>query len=374
MLLPRNMKDPLIETHLFSYSIMINMQLPFTKSLEKRFPVAGSAAFVLIATIIFLHSCEKIFIKPDASTDPVTIFEEIWTFTNNHYSFFEFKEVDWNDAYSRYSGQVNANMSPVELFDLCAAMLYELRDGHVNLVSSFDRSRYWEWYLDNPENFNYTIIERNYFEGNQRFIGPFEYLDLGDMIYVYYRSFANFISEGNLDILISSLAQKKGLILDVRNNGGGSTENAKKLTSRFTDEKRLVGQNFVKTGPGHNDFRQEDIFIEPHDGFRFTGDIIVLTNRKSYSATTYFTQYMNALPNVTFVGDTTGGGGGMPAFHDLPNGWLLRVSSSKFYSPEGINIEAGIPPHIRVNMTQESMVRGKDDILEAAIEILRSSN
>ncbi len=349
------------------------MQISSYKDSGINSPLAAIGLITLLSALL-LHSCEKILIRPDARTDPFTVFEEVWSFTNDHYSFFEFKGIDWDEAYNRYNRHIHIHMNPVELFDICAEMLYELRDGHVNLVSSFDRSRYWEWYLDSPENFSYPIIERNYYKGNQRFIGPLEFLDLGDIIYVYYRSFASSISDGNLDTVLSALANKKGLILDVRNNGGGSTVNAKRLASRFTDEKRLVGRNFVKTGPGHDDFRKEDIYIEPHDGIRFTGNVIVLTNRKSYSATTYFTQYMNALPNITFVGDTTGGGGGMPAFHDLPNGWLLRVSSSRFYSPDGFNIESGIPPHIQARMTRESMAGGKDDILETAISILNSNN
>jgi hypothetical protein len=313
--------------------------------------------------------------KPDAATGPVAVFNEIWSFTDGHYSFFRYKDIDWDNTYNQYRPLISDNMTPVELFDVCAAMLYELRDGHVNLVSSFDRSRYWEWYLERPENFSYSLIERNYFLGNQRLIGPFEYINFGDVTYVYYGSFSNTISQGNLDLIIANLINRKGLIIDVRNNGGGSSENAKRLASRFTGEKRLAGHNYVKTGPGHEDFRKEDIYIEPYDGARYTGRVVVLTNRKSYSATTYFVQYMNALSNVTVMGDTTGGGGGMPAFWDLPNGWLLRVSSSRFYSPDninqGMNIESGIPPHVQVDMTEESMIRGKDDILEKAIEYLR---
>ncbi len=330
-----------------------------------------AVSFMAITAIITpIQSCEKLLMGPDAQDDPVAIFEEIWDFTDKHYSFFEYKGIDWNNIYNRYRPGVTENMDPVRLFDLCASMLYELRDGHVNLVSSFDRSRYWEWYLDSPENFSYPLIERNYFKGSQRFIGPLEFADLNNIIYIYYGSFANPISKNNLDILIANLETSNGLIIDVRNNGGGSTENAKRLASRFTDERTLAGYNYVKTGPGHNHFRKQEIYIEPHEGKRYTGNIAVLTNRRSYSATTYFTQYMNALPNVTFVGDTTGGGGGMPAFHDLPNGWLLRVSSSRFYSPQNVNIESGIPPHIQIDMSKESKAEGRDDILETAIELL----
>jgi hypothetical protein len=351
------------------------MRISFGYFKNKTQGVAG--LLLMVALPVFMHSCEKVFMKDDARTDPVSIFEDVWSFTNDHYSFFDYKQIDWNEVYNRYRPLIKDGMNSVDLFDLCAAMLFELKDGHVNLISSFDRSRNWEWFLASPENFSYPIIERNYFKGRQRFIGPLEFINLlendkirDSIIYVYYGSFARTIGEGNLDIVIRNLDKNKGLILDVRNNGGGSIENARKLASRFTDARIFVGRNHVKTGPGHNDFRQEDIYIEPHNGSRFTGNIVVLTNRKSYSATTYFTQYMNALPNVTIIGDTTGGGGGMPAFRDLPNGWLLRVSSSRFLSPGGVNIESGIPPDIRVDMTEDSMAAGRDDILEKAIEIL----
>lgn len=328
--------------------------------------------FLLLFIIFSVSSCEKLLMPPDTSDDPVNIFEEIWSFTNTHYSFFEYKGIDWYDVYRRYRPKVNNDMTLVELFDVCAEMLYELRDGHVNLISSFDRSRYWQWYLDYPENFNYSILERNYFNGKQRYVGPLQFVDLGNVIYLYYESFADPVSDGNMKTIITSLARKKGLIIDVRNNGGGSIENARKITSYFTDEKLLVGYNEVKTGPGHNDFRREEVYINPHDGPRYTGEVVVLTNRRSYSATTYFTQYMNALSNVTFIGDATGGGGGMPAFHDLPNGWLLRVSSSRFLSPDLVNIESGIPPHINVNMTLASMAAGRDDILERALQFIKN--
>ncbi len=327
---------------------------------------------MIVILLLFLTcSCEKLFIEPDASVDPESIFEEIWEFADTHYSFFEYKDVDWDEVYGRYRPKVHSRMGAVGLFDVCADMLYELKDGHVNLVSSFDRSRNWRWYLNSPENFYYSIIERNYYKGRQRYIGPFEFFDMGNIVYIYYSSFGNPIGEGHMDIVINNLRGKRGVIFDVRNNGGGNPDNARRIAGRFTDHKRFAGYNWVKYGPGHEDFRVEEVHIEPYDGDRFTGKVVVLTNRKSYSATTYFTQYMRVLDDVTLVGDTTGGGGGMPAFRDLPNGWLLRVSSSRFYSPDGFNIESGIPPDIQIDIDEEEAFElGIDPIIEKAVKFI----
>ncbi len=326
----------------------------------------------ILAGLIMLHgSCEKLFMEEDAGRDPVTVFEEIWTFADRHYSFFEEKGVDWDAVYDEYRPRVQPGMNSIELFDLCADMLYELRDGHVNLVSSFDRSRYWQWYLDRPENFYYAIIERHYFKGRQRYVGPLQFAFLqNNVAYVYYPSFAQGVSEGSLDLIINSLGNSPGLIIDVRSNGGGDPTNGSDIASRFTEKKVFVGTNYVKNGPGHEDFRSYPVYIEPHDGLRYDGPVVVLTNRRSYSATTYFAQYMRELENVTLVGDTTGGGGGLPAFWDLPNNWLLRVSSSRFYDPGGQSIEPGVPPHILAEIPEvsDSLPLTEDPILERAIQ------
>ena len=319
-------------------------------------------------------SCEKLFMDDDPGSDPGQVFEEIWDFTDRHYSFFEEKGVDWDSLYAVYRPQVEPDMHPIEFFDLCAELLYALRDGHVNLLSSFDRSRYWKWYLDHPENFYYPIIERHYFQGNQRYVGPLQFVFLSqDIAYVYYSSFANTVSESNLDLIINSIQDLDGVILDVRHNGGGSPDNGRDMASRFTNERVFAGTNYIKSGPGHDDFQEHRVYINPHDGPRYDGKVVLLTNRRSYSATTYFAQYMRELDNVTLVGDTTGGGAGLPAFRDLPNGWLLRVSSSKFYDVDGNSIESGVPPDVYAEIPEvnDSLLLTEDPIIETAIDLIR---
>ncbi len=330
---------------------------------------------ILALTAILMSSCEKIFMDDDPENNPEQVFEEIWDFTDRYYSFFKEKEIDWDSLYEEYRPQVEPDMNPIDFFDLCADMLYELRDGHVNLLSSFDRSRYWKWYLDSPENFYYSIIERHYFEGNQRYVGPLQFVFLSPQIaYLYYPSFASPVSEGNLDLIMNSIQDVDGLIIDVRHNGGGDPTNGRDIASRFTDERVFAGTNFIKDGPGHDDFRGQEVYIEPHDGPRFDGRVVVLTNRRSYSATTYFAQYMRELDNVMLVGDTTGGGAGLPAFRDLPNSWVLRVSSTKFHDPEGRSIEAGVPPDVYAEIPEvnDSILLTEDPIIETAIGLIQN--
>ena len=80
---------------------------------------------------------------------------------------------------------------------------------------------------------------------------------------------------------------------------------------------------------------------------------------------------LKALPQVTVMGATTGGGGGVPLGWELPNGWFFNYSNSITYMPDGFIIEDGIPPDVQLDITPEDMAAGRDTILEAALARLR---
>ena len=206
-------------------------------------------------------SCELIFTEANPSTSPTAVFEEAWTFADRDYSFFEFKGIDWDSVYNVYRSQVNDDMDQEELFDVIADMLYELRDGHVNLRSSFDRSRNWTWFLNHPANFSYDLLERNYWKEEQQFVGSFVVHDFGDVGYMRYSSFSNSISSSALDYILEKFKDHKGIIIDVRDNGGGLITNIDRLAERFTDQEIVVGQSNYRNGPGHNDFSALEDFL-----------------------------------------------------------------------------------------------------------------
>ena len=60
--------------------------------------------------------------------DQVGNFEALWTIMDEHYSFFDYKQVDWNEVHQRYRARVSNEMTDRELFDSCGDMLKELRD------------------------------------------------------------------------------------------------------------------------------------------------------------------------------------------------------------------------------------------------------
>ena len=59
-------------------------------------------------------------------------FDALWTILDEHYCFFEQKEIDWDAIREEYRGRIKEDMELKEFFALCSEMLAELKDGHTN--------------------------------------------------------------------------------------------------------------------------------------------------------------------------------------------------------------------------------------------------
>ena len=310
--------------------------------------------------------------RPDT---PTGNFEALWHIIDEHYCFFDYKQhvygLDWQEVYNKYKVRVNDNMSSTQLFEVLCDMLAELRDGHVNLISSMDYGRYWAWHEAYPQNYSDTL-ERRYLGTDYRIAGGMSYRILDDNIgYIRYASFASPVGEGNMDDCFSYLALCRGLIIDVRNNGGGELTTAERLAARFVQEKTLVSYMQHKTGTGHSDFSQlEARYLEPSSNLRWHKGVCVLTNRSVFSAANDFAVMMHALPNVKLVGDHTGGGSGMPMSSSLPNGWSVRYSACPIYDKNKQQTEFGIDPDVSVSLADDATAAGIDLIIEKARELL----
>ena len=300
--------------------------------------------FLLFFCLSLFIGCVDEEEQPDT---PEGNFEALWKIMDEHYCFFDYKNVDWNSVYNIYKVRARGDISREQLFEVLTDMLSELRDGHVNLYSAFDYGRYWRWHEDYPSNFSDTL-QRRYLGTDYRIAGGLRYKILDDNIgYVYYESFNNSFGEGNLDEVIQYLMFCQGMILDIRGNGGGKIINAEKLAARFCN-------------------------IEPSSNLRWQKPVVLLTNREVFSAANEFTQYMRCMPQVIQVGDQTGGGSGMPFTATLPNGWTVRFSASPSYDRDKNQTEFGIAPDYNVAITDADFLRGKDTIIEFARDIINN--
>ena len=298
-------------------------------------------------------------------------FEALWKIMDEHYCFFQEKGVDWDSVHAVYAPRFNAGMTDDQELEVLGNMLAELKDGHVNLFASFDYSRYWGFHEDYPKNYSDTLA-RHYLGTDYRISNGFKYRILDDNVgYLRVSSFEDTIGAGNLDDILLYLQPCLGIIIDLRDNGGGMLTAAEALAARFTDKEILVGYMRHKTGKGHNDFSDmEEQTLKPAKGIRWHKPVVVLTNRSVYSAANEFVKYMRHCPNVTIVGDRTGGGAGLPFSSELPNGWSIRFSACPMYDTDKQSTEDGIEPDLKVGMRMTDFLRNRDTIIETARKVL----
>lgn len=327
--------------------------------------------FIVSLLLAFNAGCDNMRFD----NDPRSNFDALWKIIDENYCFFEYKQIDWDAVYRKYGARVKSDMGNYALFELMSEMLSELKDGHVNLIASHDMSRYWNWSEDYPSNFD-ADIQKKYLGRDYSIAGGMFYKILEDNVgYIYYGSFSNDVGDGNMSQILSQMSICKGIIIDVRNNGGGSLTNVERIASRFFNEKTLVGYISHKIGKGHNDFSDfYPKYINSHDKIRYQKPVMVLTNRSCYSATNDFVNAMKHAPNATIVGDKTGGGSGLPFSSELPNGWSVRFSASPMYDANKQHIEFGIDPDVQVSMTDSDKSKGKDTIIEKARELIQSQS
>jgi len=328
-------------------------------------------SILIIGVAIQFTSCEKALLDAPV-TDKKEVFNYLWKSVDEKYSFFELKNIDWDAIHSRFEPGISNAMTDKQFFDTLAVMLDLLQDGHTGITSPFDDHKNSGVFSRGPENLNVRLIADHYSNGWGHQKGSLRHIPLADgqIGYVYYGDFSDIVTDSDMDYILNEYKDTKGLIIDIRGNTGGSADNIFKLAKRFAKNRTLVFRSVLKNGPEHNNFTEPtETWLEPAANI-YTGKVCVLTNRKVFSAASVFTLTMRELPNVTVVGDTTGGGLGLPIGTELPNGWQVHFSGSQLFTPDGICYEMGIPPDVQVDMNKDDENKGIDSIIEKAIKVI----
>jgi C-terminal processing protease CtpA/Prc len=326
---------------------------------------------VFIALMAFLSSCEKMLALKEPSTDAAPVFEEAWQRIDEGYSLFGVKDVDWVQTRATFAAQLPANATDQVLFQVTGDMLKTLKDGHVALISPTDTSAYDGYYRNYRRNFNWRNIENNYLKGSYATSGPVVYKIVNGVGYLYCGSFESPVTEAQMDEVFLALSTTNGLIVDVRNNGGGNVENARSLLRHFLRAPSIIQYEQYKKGKGHDEFYPPSPVTIASATDPYRKPVVVLTNRVCFSACNDFVSAMKTLPDVSIYGDSTGGGGAVPREYLLANGWKLRCSSSVTLDAGQHPIEKGIAPTRFMTISQIEEDQGKDPIIDSAYARLK---
>lgn len=152
----------------------------------------------------------------------------------------------------------------------------------------------------------------------------------------------------------------KKVILDLRNNGGGYVSAAKDLLSLWVDRDVVLVQ---KT----NGITHDTTYANRGQAKLADIPTIVLVNGSTASASEIVAGALKDYKKATILGETTFGKGVVQTLFDLSKGSLLKVTTARWYTPNGSSINGeGITPDVEVELTYDDTNTGRDPQLDAA--------
>ncbi|MYT24256.1 protease [Streptomyces sp. SID7760] len=338
---------------------------------------------------------------------PLASFDVFWQSFEEHYPFFAAKGIDWHAVRDRYRPTIREGTTPDELFAVFSKMVEPLHDAHVAVWDADgdkdgDPDRVFalvrpgtvrpDPQLDaKVKNF---VMERDLKNAQsiQDFAsGRIIYADLpGGQGYLRISGFGGYAGAGapyaaelaELDKALDTVLDQertrhlKGLVIDLRINGGGSDAMGLHLAGRLTDTPYLAYSKRARNDPADptRHTRPQPLYVTPGQGPRYTGPLAVLTGGSTVSAGETFTQALMDRPGRTVrIGQPTQGVFSDVLVRKLPNGMSLWLPNEELLSRSGRTFDgAGIPPHLTEPVfTTQEFDQNKDSAFDRAVKALR---
>lgn len=194
--------------------------------------------------------------------------------------------------------------------------------------------------------------------------------------YVRFTNFLGGMEDGILSA-IDNMKDTPGMVVDLRNNGGGSLAMSSTLITRFLSEKAKGARVLTRSGQPVTVAFIPVIKLETElNGSKenaYKKPLVILTNELSASASEIFSSTLQDLGRATVIGQRSCGCLlGYLGYADLPGGGQLAYSEIGFVSPKGKRIEGeGVKPDIEIKLTREDILFNRDRALEAADAFLK---
>lgn len=206
----------------------------------------------------------------------------------------------------------------------------------------------------------------------------------GNIAYLRVDTFDNDSGIKALEAALPQVLQAAGLVIDLRNNGGGSSSHGYNILSYLDHQpfataasyirddtalERARGMGLIKWRPveGNKQFQQARERV-------YTGPVAVLVGARTFSAAEDFAVSFESMRRGPLIGTATAGSTGQPLYLALPGGGRARICVKRDVRPDGRTfVGKGVPPAIVVEPTVADVRAGRDAALQRAIAVLAAT-
>jgi hypothetical protein len=302
----------------------------------------------------------------------VDAFDQLWKAFDESYAMFVLRpEVDWNRLRDQFRPKARQSKSTYEFAAVCGQMLETLRDLHVGLtlagleVPVYDRPRQGN---SNPAAFPSLL---GLLRSESRALRWTVHSDK-----IGFVAIENW-SEREIPVLFDQVLEQmrdtRGLIIDVRRNGGGSEPLAQQVAGRFVERPFTYAFSQVRSGARPQDLSpKRPRQVVPRGPWRYDRPVLLLIGERCMSSNESFIDMMSGSTNVTTMGNRTCGSSGNPTIVNLPLEMTVRVPKWIDYRPDGTPLdERGITPQIVFTPATNDFDGVHDGLLASALEQAR---
>jgi hypothetical protein len=300
-------------------------------------------------------------------------FDGLWEAFDDGYAMFTLRpEVDWGKLRDQYRPRALASQSSDEFAGVCAEMLRPLRDRNVYLELAGTGIPVF----DSPGAANANPSAHKAILGSLHIGGRLQWAVTRDALgFVGIYGWDDDALAGQFQKALERMRETRGLVVDVRWNGGGSEHLAQEVAGRFLAAERIYAYDQFRDGPDYTNLTQKYARkVEPLGPWRYERPVILLIGPRCMGSGESFVGMMTGASNVVTMGEPTGGASGNPQIVDLP--LEMRVSVPRWidYKPDGTPLDGhGFEPQIPFASAPGAFGENRDDLLSAALERLRQT-